>query len=460
MTVGLQYLSASEAIACIHAGEFRVVDWVQSCLDQIGRVDPAVKAWVYLDPENALCQAGTIDEKRKAGKVGVLSGTPVGVKDIFNTEDMPTQMGSPIWKDFTPGNDARVVHYLRLADAVFPGKTVTAEFAVHTPGPTLNPHNPEYMAGTSSTGSAVAVASYMVPLAIGTQTAGSTIRPASYVGIYGFKPSFGLLPRTGMLKTTDSLDTVGLFARTVEDLALLFEVMRVRGLDYPFVHAMLDDPSRWQRDDRPWKVGLIKGPKWDSAEQYAREALLRYAAEMGRLSGAVVEEAVLSETFTLAHRIHATIYDRTLAYYFKEEFKKHKLISGIMYETIERGNRISLDEYKAALEQQNALYRQLDQFFDGGYDVLLNLSTGGEAMEGLNSVDRPDNCLVWTLCGAPAINLPVFAGPNHLPFGAQVVARRYNDYVLLNFVKWLQEQGMAPTTTNPIPPLGKLLEGK
>jgi Asp-tRNA(Asn)/Glu-tRNA(Gln) amidotransferase A subunit family amidase len=457
MSSGLQYLSASEAMGRLRAGEVCARDWMQACLDQIDRVDPAVKAWAYLDPESALRQADAVDATLLVGNGSVLAGAPVGVKDIFNTKDMPTQMGSPIWKGFTPGNDARVVHYLRMADAVIPGKTVTAEFAVHTPGPTLNPHNPKFMAGTSSTGSAVAVASYMVPLAIGTQTAGSTIRPASYVGIYGFKPSFGLLPRTGMLKTTDSLDTGGFFARTVEDLALLFEVMRVHGLDYPFVHAMLDDPSRWQRSDRPWKLGLVKGPKWDAAEPYAQEALLRFAAELSKMPEVVVEEAALPETFNQAHNIHATIYDRTLAYYFKEEFRKQTLISGIMYEIIERGNHISLDQYKVSLEQQNKLARQFDQFFDGGYDILLDLSTGGEALEGLESVDRPDNCLVWTLCGAPTVNMPVFSGPNRLPFGAQVVARRYNDYVLINFLRHLHTHGVIPSETNPAPKLARHL---
>jgi Asp-tRNA(Asn)/Glu-tRNA(Gln) amidotransferase A subunit family amidase len=383
--------------------------------------------------------------------VGALCGVPVGVKDIFNTRDMPTQMGSPIWTGFTPGNDARVVHYLRVADSVIPGKTVTAEFAVHTPGPTLNPHNPEYMPGTSSSGSAAAVAAYMVPLAIGTQTAGSIIRPASYCGVYGYKPSFGLLARTGMLKTTDTLDTVGVFARTIDDIRLIFDTLRVDGPDYPISYAALNDVQRQHRVGKTWRVGVVKGPKWDHAEEYAKQALMAFASKVSNLPGIVVEELTLPATFDAAHEIHAIIYDRTLAYYFKEEFKQHTLVSPLMYEIINRGNDITLDDYLLALARQTALARELDQLFANDYDVILNLSTGGEPFKGLSSVDRPDNCLIWTMCGVPAVSVPVFKGPNGLPYGVQAITRRYSDYLLLNFIRFLRDEGLAPNGTNPMP---------
>jgi Asp-tRNA(Asn)/Glu-tRNA(Gln) amidotransferase A subunit family amidase len=447
-------LDATDAINRIQLGVLTATELTQACLEQIERLEPAIHAWAYLDAEAARRQAAAVDKKLQDKKpVGALYGVPVGVKDIYNTADMPTQMGSPIWAGFTPGNDARVVHYLRMADAVIPGKTVTAEFAVHTPGPTLNPHNPEYMAGTSSTGSAVAVASYMTPLAIGTQTAGSTIRPASYCGVYGFKPSFGLIPRTGMLKTTDSLDTVGFFARTVEDLALLFDVIRVHGPDYPLGHAAINDQTLQSKGDKPWRVALVKGPKWDTAEAHAQQALLAFADGLGKCDDVIVKPVTLPDSFNMAHDIHATIYDCTLAYYFKEEFKRHTLVSQIMYEVINRGNHITLAEYKTALDKQNQLVHELDTFFASGYDVLLNLSTGGEAFKGLDSVDRPDNCLVWTLCGVPAINLPVFTGPLGLPFGAQIVGRRYTDFRLLNFARFLRAQGLILDGPNPVPPM-------
>ena len=447
----LSLLSASDAVRLIRAGEISSRDLLEDCLKRIEAMDHRIHAWVYLAPELALDKASAVDNRIKQGEsVGPLAGIPVGVKDIFNTADMPTQMGSPIWKDFTSGNDARVVHYLRMSDAVFPGKTVTAEFAVHTPGPTANPHNIEYMPGTSSSGSAAAVASCMVPLALGTQTAGSILRPASYCGVYGFKPSFGVVPRTGMLKTTDSLDTVGFFARTPADLELMFNVIRVVGPDYPLCYEAFNDRTRQSKGRRPWKVALVKGPMWNNVEEYAKTALFGFMEKLVREKGIIVEEVALSPAFSKAHDIHATIYDKTLAYYFKEEFKKQTLISTIMYEIITRGNRITLDQYKKALQEQTQLSMKFEELMTN-FDAILTLSTGGVALKGLESEDRPDSCLVWTLCGAPAINLPVFVGPNQLPFGAQLVGRRYNDYLLLNLVHFLRSRDLVPDGPNPVP---------
>lgn len=446
----LVHLPAWLASDKIRQGELSIPEYVRTLLDRIEAIEPKVHAWVHLDPDAAMAQARSLQERLEAGDpIGSLPGIPVGVKDVFNTRDMPTQMGSPIWKDFTPGNDARTVHSLRMAGAVVPGKTVTAEFAVHTPGPTLNPHDPESMAGTSSTGSAVAVATGMVPIALGTQTGGSITRPASYCGVYGFKPSFGLVPRTGTLKTTDSLDTIGGFARCARDISLLFETLHVRGEDYPFSHARLSDQGWAKEPGKPWKVALVRGPKWNHAEDYARASLERFARDLSRVEGVEVEEAELPESLGEAHRVHATIYDRTLAYYFKEEFKRKSLVSGIMYEIIERGNAISLDEYKRALDHQRRIAADLDAFFGAGRHVALDLATGGEALKGVLSVDRPDNCLVWTLCGVPALALPLFRGPRGLPFGGQILARRYADPVLLEFAQLLEDAGLVPPIVDP-----------
>jgi len=450
LDMDLFQLTATQISAHLRAGDCRAVDVTRACLDRIERLNPAIHAWVHLSPELALQQAEAADRKLADGKGGTLCGVPVGVKDIFNTADMPTQMGSPIWKDFTPGNDARAVHYLRMADAVLPGKTVTAEFAVHAPGPTRNPHHLEHMPGTSSSGSAAAVAAGMVPLSLGTQTAGSIIRPASYCGVYGFKPSFGLIPRTGMLKTTDSLDTVGFFARDIEDLELLFNVIRVHGVDYPLSHEALNDRARRNKSAGPWRVGLLHGPKWKYAESYAQQALQEFGQRLGKAADIVIEKVEMPENFNRAHDIHATIYDRTLAYYFKEEFVAHTLVSPIMYEIVQRGNQLTVEEYKAALAEQAALARELDEFLDRRFDIIVDLSTGGEAPKGLDSNDRLDNCLIWTLCGVPTINLPVFTGPLGLPFGAQIFSRRYNDYLLLNFARHLRQCGM--TKVAPLPP--------
>ena len=388
---------------------------ISNYIKRIKELEPTLHAWAYFDEKLARKNAAE-------SRPGPLHNVPVGVKDIFNTYDMPTQMGSPIWAGFTPGNDARAVHNLRRAGAVIMGKTVTAEFAVHTPGPTRNPHNPEYMAGTSSTGSAVAVAAGMVPLAIGSQTAGSTIRPASYCGVYGFKPSFGLIPRTGMLKTTDTLDTVGMFARDVAGLRLLFEAMRVKGKDYPYSELAQSKASRKN-------VRLFKGPLWSQAEAYVKDALLQFPYDCCNK---------IPPFFYPIRQLHATIYDKTLSYYFREEYKQKSLVSPRMYEIIERGMNVTPEAYQSALVQQAEIQAAFDEWMRCSHiEILLDFSTAGTALKGLDSEDRPDHCLLWTFLGLPVVSVPLFTGPNGMPFGVQVVGRKYEDYKVLAYAEEL-----------------------
>lgn len=449
----LNRLSAADQVKVFLSGKVKALDLLEACIRQIDKYEEFIHAWACRDFEQARKAAQSLDERfARKERLGPLAGVSVGVKDVFNLDGMPCEMGSPIWKGFTPGNDSRVVHYLRMADAIFPGKTVTAEFAVHAPGPTCNPHHFDYMPGTSSSGSAAAVAAYMVPLALGTQTAGSTIRPASYCGIYGFKPSFGLLPRTGMLKTTDTLDTVGLFSRTVEDIALMFDVVRVQGRDFPIHESKFNDSKLQNKMGSRWKVGIVRGPKSAGWEHYAKQALDEFSKRLSKVKDMEVEELLLPKSFSDAHSIHSTIYDKTLSYYFKEEYQQKTLVSKVMYEVINHGQSITLDDYKNALEAQSNLSHELDRLFEK-YDVLLDLSTGGEPLKGLDSVDRPDHCLIWTLCGVPALNLPVFQGPNGLPFGAQLISRRYSDFRLLQFARVLKAQQLIPDGTHPVPKL-------
>ncbi len=438
----LHELTAVKAARRIRAGTLTAEALVRACLARIEQLEPSLKAWAYLKPEQGLKQAQSVDAALGQGEdPGPLAGIPVGIKDIFNTADMPTQMGSPLWSGYTPGNDARVVFSIRQAGGIILGKTVTAEFAVHTPGPTVNPHHPEHSPGTSSSGSAAAVAAGMVPLSLGSQTAGSAIRPASYCGIYGFKPSFGLIPRTGSLKTTDSLDTVAFFARCVEDLELFFEVVRVKGQDYPLAETFLNDPARRKPAGRPWRIALVKGPQWSHAENYAQGALQKFASKLAGMEEIDIEEKEPPLEMEEAHQVHETIYDKALSHYFKQEFLKKQLVSPTLQAMILHGQKISVNEYRQALQRQAELARLLDRWFEDGVDFLLTLSTSGEAPKGLQTPDRPDSCLVWTLCGVPAINLPVFTSPAGLPFGAQVVARRYNDFQLLEFARALSKKG-------------------
>jgi len=453
--VPLHELSASEAVKLIGTKRLRAADLLDACFAQIGRWDSSVHAWVHLDRDCAMQAAAAVDRNVAEGSaVGALAGVPIGVKDIFNADGMPCEMGSPIWAGFTPGNDARVVHYLRMAGAILPGKTVTAEFAVHAPGPTENPHRRDYIPGTSSSGSAAAVAAYMVPIALGTQTAGSIIRPASYCGIYGFKPSFGVVPRTGMLKTTDSLDTVGWFARTIDDLALMFDTVRVKGSDYPILEAAYQDAERQQRPaGRPWRVAFLRGPKWSDAPAETRAAVETFAAQLQNLSGIEVKEVPAPSELFEAHQVHERIYDRALAYYFKEEFRQHTLVSQQIYETVERGNGLSPEDYHEALRRQTQIAEAMEHFFNDGCDVILDIATAGEALEGLETVDRPDHALIWTLCRLPAVSVPALTGATGLPLGVQFVARRYNDPLLFRFLRSLDELGIMPHRTHPEPPM-------
>ncbi|MBI2494199.1 MAG: amidase, partial [Candidatus Rokubacteria bacterium] len=289
-------LTALEAARLIHEGTISSEQLVQACLHRVDEVDAAVQAWAFLDPEHALAQARAADELRLSGRpIGPLHGVPVGVKDIIDTADMPTENGSVLHAGRTPSRDAAVVARLRAAGAVIMGKTVTTEFATRAPGKTRNPHNPAHTPGGSSSGSAAAVAAGMVPLALGSQTTGSTIRPASFCGVYGFKPTHGLIPRPGMFRLSRTLDHVGLFARTLDDLALLAE--QLVGYDerdpdtrprarIPFVDVAREEPPL------PPMFAFVKTPYWDRVDADAREAFAELVAHLGER----VEELELSAT--------------------------------------------------------------------------------------------------------------------------------------------------------------------
>jgi len=447
MNAELFRLGAVEAIARIMAGEITAVDLVGSCLDRIEKLEPQIKAWACLDRDHALEQARTADSlPAEAQQSRRLCGIPIGVKDVFNTLKFPTQMGSPIRRGYMAGNDARAVAALRLEGAIVPGKTVTAEFSVHWPGPTRNPHNVDHTPGTSSSGSVAAVAAGMVPAALCTQTAGSTIRPASFCGVYGMKPSFGLIPRTGMLKTTDTLDHVGFCSRNLDDVMLMLDVLRVSGPDYPMVAAKLRDRSP---AGRPWRIGLLRGPFWDRTQDYARTALLTFAGDLAR-RGHEVKELELPARFDRAYDIHTEIYESCLAYYFRIEGERHPaLLSSRFREMMERGSLVTPARYAETVAEQERLATAMDALLEP-YDALITLSSNGEAPKGEEPRENLDTCPLWTLCGMPVLNLPVFTGPQGLPFGAQLISRKYDDLTLLNFARHLERQGLVrPATVSP-----------
>ena len=451
--IDFRQVGATDLVAGYAAGRHTPEAAAEACIAAVERDEAAVQAWVAFDADTLRRGAAATSARLARGEPArLLEGVPVAVKDIFNTADFPTQMGSPLWAGFTPGNDARAVFHARRQGALVPGKTVTAEFAVHTLGKTINPWAPERTPGTSSSGSAVAVAMGMVPVALGTQTAGSIVRPASFTGVWGFKPSFGLIPRTGMLKTTDSLDTVGFFVGHAKDLGPVLDALRVDGRDYPISHAAFSDAARQASpaeraahgERRPWRVALLRPQVWSHAPAYARQSLEAWAWLARQTMGARIEivEPELPYELAECHRVHATIYNRALAYYFKAEHERAELVSPVMRGLIEAGLRVTPEEYAAALERQVELARIAERFMRG-FDVAVTLSTAGEAP--LRHVEEaPDSALMWTLAQLPAISAPAFRSPRGLPFGLQLVARRYNDPLLLKFVADAVQAGLLP----------------
>ncbi len=425
------------------------VDIAEACISRIQEVDPHIQAFQAFNPELLLEGAHEIEKRLASEKsMRLLEGIPVGIKDIFNTKDFLTEMGSPIWKGFNPGNDARVVFHIKRAGGLLAGKTVTAEFAVHALGKTLNPHDLSRNPGTSSSGSAVAVATGMVPVALGSQTAGSIIRPASYCGVYGFKPSFGLIPRTGTLKTTDSLDTLGFFTAYFEDLETVFNVLRVHGRDYPISNTILTNKQRQNKpDNRPWRVALFPNSAWEFIHPYAEEAFLSWINTLMRDKNIEIVGVKLPKPMKRCHEIHAMIYDSTLAYYFKDEAKRKELVSPIMYELIEHGRSITKEQYQQALNDQEELIIIMDELMSD-FDAGLCLSTVGEAPL-REEREKRDQALMWTLTHLPAISAPVFVSPGGLPFGAQLFARKYNDLLLLKFAAYLRSRAYIPEKMHP-----------
>ncbi len=407
------------------------------------KYNPVYKPFVQLDFNTYSESANELDEKIKTGEsIPRMAGLPVGVKDIFNTVDFPTQMGSEIWKGFTPGNDARVVSYLRNAGMSVIGKTVTAEFAVHALNETLNPYDVARTPGTSSSGSVVAVALGMVPIALASQTAGSIIRPGSFCGVYGFKPSFGLIPRTGALKTTDSLDSVGYFVSNVNNLRPVLDCIRVRGPNYPMSYQAFKDENRLSAPkNRPWKVAILKGKTWDLASEECKLQFDKFVNSLEKQG--VIPELVDIDFLNDAHAIHENIYNKSLSYYFEAESKNVEVISSVMSEMIRKGKSITAADYVESLQRQSSHIIKVDRMLSD-YDVGISLSTGSVAPL-RNEVEVDDPSLIWTLTHLPALNVPLFKSTENLPFGLQVVSRKYNDYKLLSFVEQFASRGTFPT---------------
>jgi Asp-tRNA(Asn)/Glu-tRNA(Gln) amidotransferase A subunit family amidase len=433
-------LSASEAAHKIREGELSSEELVQSCLDRIAEHEDSVGAWIHLDREYAMAQARAAHQRRQAGEpLGPLHGIPVGVKDIFDTADMPTQYGSALHSGRTPTEDSTAVALLRAAGAIIMGKTVTTEFAFYSPGKTTNPHDPTRTPGGSSSGSAASVASYMTPLAIGSQTNGSVIRPASFCGVYGYKPSQGLISRHGVLKLSSQLDTMGVFARTLEDLALIGEAlmaydekdqgMRPRSRP-PIMEVMAEEPPVEPR------IAFIRSPVWDQAEESTKEAFRELCEHIGDHVDIVDLPSIFDEAVQDQGLIMAADMSRNLAKEYDEGKGK---LSPVLCELIEKGRTIKAVDYCSAIDRIELYNAVLDKLM-GEYDAILTPAAPGEAPVGLDATGSPIFNSIWTLCGVPAITLPILQGPAGMPVGAQLVSSRMDDARLFRNARWLVGQ--------------------
>jgi len=435
----LDLLGAGDAARAIADGAISSEQLVQACLARIREIEPAVQAWQYLDEAHALAQARARDRDHSEGRAtGALHGVPVGIKDIIDTVDMPTEDGTPLHSGRTPDRDATVVAMLRAAGAVILGKTVTTELATYTPGKTHNPHNVERTPGGSSSGSAAAVAAGMVPLAVGSQTNGSVIRPASFCGVFGFKPSHGLVPRHGILKLSRTLDSVGFFARALDDIALLAE--QLVGYDerdpdtrprarMPFVSAAAEEAPF------PPRFALVKTPFWDSAEATTHEAF----AEVADVLGAQCEEYELGASMREAWTWHRTIMEAEMSAQLDLEWQKgREHLSEPLRQQLARGREIGALAYQQALARIPILNEAFDELFDR-FDAVLTPAAPGGAPS-MDTTGDPVFCTLWSLCGMPALSLPLLHGPDGLPLGVQLIGRRMGDARLLRSARWLVDR--------------------
>jgi Asp-tRNA(Asn)/Glu-tRNA(Gln) amidotransferase A subunit family amidase len=414
------------------------VDLVKSCLAQIADTDASIKAWAYLDPESALAQAAECDRIRKAGLgTGPLHGLPVGLKDVIDTRDMPTQRGTDIFKDRQPDKDARLVERLRESGAVIMGKTVTTELAFVHANDTRNPHNPEHSPGGSSSGSAAAVAACHVPLAVGTQTNGSVIRPASFCGTFGFKPTRGVISRAGVLKTSDSLDQVGCFGRSLEDVALLTDALA--GYDQADSCSFARPRPQMRagaQAEAPVAPDLVwfNLPFYDRLSPDAHEGMEAVLDVLGPRITRMAAADTLANLVAVQARIHEYEICQHQAAVFDANFED---LSRELQLIVARGRKISEAEYTDALAVKASAQTFFDELFVE-FDAIIAPCATGEAPKFGSGTGDPIFCTLWTLAGLPCVSLPLLVGDNNLPIGVQLIGPIEKDDRLLRTARWLQ----------------------
>jgi Asp-tRNA(Asn)/Glu-tRNA(Gln) amidotransferase A subunit family amidase len=432
-------LGAADLRDRLASGALRATDVVEAYLDRTAAREPEVQAWAWLDGDHALEQARALDRHRESGRaIGPLHGLPVGLKDIIDTAKIPTGNGCALDSGRVPARDAFVVERLKAAGAIVMGKTVTTELAFMHPGKTRNPHNPAHTPGGSSSGSAAAVAAGMVPLAIGTQTGGSVIRPAAFCGVTGFKPSFGAIPRRGILMQSPSLDTVGVFASDPKSTALLAEALF--GQDdadpatRPRPHPRLYDTASDKPPVAP-TLAFVRPPGWDEADAETKEAFGELVAALGDQ----VFEVELPGAFEAAAAERQRINFAEMArHYYHYGRDAADLLGPETLAALQEGNTIPARDYLAALDWKPVLNAALAQIL-GRCDAILCPAAPGPAPEGLGSTGSAIFNGLWTFCGTPAVTVPILTAGNGLPMGVQLVGRIDDDARLLRTAQWLHD---------------------
>jgi Asp-tRNA(Asn)/Glu-tRNA(Gln) amidotransferase A subunit family amidase len=432
-------LTTNELVVQLREGQISSVEVCTKYIERIKKFEKDVKAWAHFDKKELLEKAAEADEYKKSGKpLGSLHGLPVAVKDIIGTLDMPTECGTVLRKKMTGAQDAEIVNLLKIAGAIVMGKTETTELAYFHPGKTKNPHDYSRTPGGSSSGSAAAVAAHMAPLSIGSQTNGSVIRPASYCGVVGYKPSYGLISRSGVLRQSDKLDHIGVFGKSVEDVALLAKTLIKKDLyDESTIHYSAEEMLDICKRDPIFEPKFIfyKTKSWkkiDKVSQKSFEFLIKTFKKN-------IEVFDTPSYFDNIPQYHKIIHETDMANNFQAYYKKSKKkLSKEIIKAIERGLKYSAKEYAEAIDFMKQSYQSYKEVFED-YHGVLSPATTGVADKGLKSTGSPEFCTTWTYMGVPSISLPLLTGTNDLPLGVQLIGDKFDDLRFLGIANWLEK---------------------
>ena len=433
-------LSVKQLVEKIKATQLSSVDLCKAYIDRIKKFEKDINAWAHFDEKLLLEKAEESDNYRRSGKpLGSLHGIPVALKDIVGTLDMPTECGTVLRKGMSASQDAEIVDLLKSEGAIIMGKTATSELAYFGPAKTKNPHDYSRTPGGSSSGSAAVIAAHMAPLSVGSQTGGSVIRPASYCGVVGYKPSFGLISRNGVLKTSENLDHVGVFGKSVEDVAMLARVLiKKDSYDKATIHystdSMLEECNKGPLYDP--KFIFYKTESWKKIDKKSRDAFEFFIKSFKKN----IEVFDTPSYFKDVKKYHQIVHETDMANNFQDYYKKSKnKLSKEMQAAIKRGIEYSAKDYAEARDFMSRSYDSYKEVFED-YHGIISPSSTGVADKGLTSTGSPEFCTVWSFMGTPSISLPLLEGENNLPLGVQLIGDKYDDTRFLGVANWLEKE--------------------